>query len=47
MYDPVTGEGLVCVNGKCISNRNKFHIHDERATGLYDNTKTDNQQSSG
>ena len=24
MYDPLSGEGLVCVNGRCISNKRKF-----------------------
>ena len=34
MYDPATGEGLVCVNGRCISNKKKMQMHDENALGL-------------
>jgi hypothetical protein len=34
MYDPVSGEGLVCVNGRCISNKRKFQVHDEKQIGL-------------
>mmetsp|Transcript_36409 Transcript_36409/g.44498 ORF Transcript_36409/g.44498 Transcript_36409/m.44498 type:complete len:147 (+) Transcript_36409:583-1023(+) len=34
MYDPVSGEGLVCVNGRCISNKRKFQVHDEDEVGL-------------
>ena len=34
MYDPVSGEGLVCVNGRCISNKRKFQVHDEKHIGL-------------
>ena len=35
MYDPLSGEGLVCVNGRCISNKRKFQVHDERQLGLH------------
>ena len=35
MYDPATGEGLVCVNGRCISNKKKFQMHDEDDIGLH------------
>ena len=34
MYDPASGEGLVCVNGRCISNKRKFQVHDENQMGL-------------
>ncbi len=34
MYDPLSGEGLVCVNGRCISNKRKFQVHDEKHMGL-------------
>ena len=34
MYDPLSGEGLVCVNGRCISNKRKFQVHDEKHLGL-------------
>ena len=34
MYDPLSGEGLVCVNGRCISNKRKFQVHDEKHVGL-------------
>ena len=34
MYDPATGEGLVCVNGRCISNKKKMQMHDENSLGL-------------
>ncbi len=34
MYDPVSGEGLVCVNGRCISNKRRMQVHDERHIGL-------------
>jgi len=34
MYDPLSGEGLVCVNGRCISNKRKFQVHDEKHIGL-------------
>lgn len=34
MYDPISGEGLVCVNGRCISNKRKFQVHDEKHMGL-------------
>ncbi len=35
MYDPLSGEGLVCVNGRCISNKRKFQVHDEKHMGLH------------
>ena len=34
MYDPLSREGLVCVNGRCISNKRKFQVHDEKQIGL-------------
>ena len=34
MYDPLSREGLVCVNGRCISNKRKFQVHDESQMGL-------------
>ena len=34
MYDPMSGEGLVCVNGRCVSNKRKFQVHEERELGL-------------
>ena len=34
MYDPLSGEGLVCVNGRCVSNKRKFQVHDEKQLGL-------------
>ena len=35
MYDPLTREGLVCVNGRCISNKRKFQMHHEDQIGLH------------
>ena len=34
MYDPLSGEGLVCVNGRCISNKRKMRMHDEDQIGI-------------
>jgi len=34
MYDPISGEGLICVNGRCISNKRKMQVHDEKHIGL-------------
>jgi len=39
MYDPVSGEGLVCVNGRCISNKRKFQMHHEDQIGLHANRR--------
>ena len=35
MYDPLTREGLVCVNGRCISNKRKMQMHHEDQIGLH------------
>ena len=37
MYDTASGEGLVCVNGRCISNKKKqkFKVHNEYEMGLH------------
>ena len=34
MYDTASGEGLVCVNGRCISNKRKMRMHNEYEMGF-------------
>ena len=34
MFDPATGEGLVCVNGRCISSKKKMQLSEEREMGF-------------
>ena len=34
MFDPATGEGLVCVNGRCISNKKKMQLNEEETMGM-------------
>lgn len=47
MYDPLSGEGLVCVNGRCISNKRKFQVHDEKHIGLQGGNRRRNAQGGG
>lgn len=34
MYDPATGEGLVCVHGRCVSNKKKMQLTEEHELGF-------------
>ena len=47
MYDPLSREGLVCVNGRCISNKRKFQVHDEKHIGLRSGNRRGNGQGGG